>query len=341
MAARELWGQMYDTCDPVSKEISVVLKHLTTEGKTKDGSDTDYMSYFDSAVAEKYLLEIYLPSEGNTDYSLWFDKDGLTAKMTGDPTCSVLPILVKTTKDQDGQDVAIKTYYTSFKLNITKEANDTESDFKQILLTFLRSKMYVLNGLIGENNEAYESDLVPFAGGKKAAISSASLIDRGNVSTVTEDSVPIKAEDHPASKDNYYKYCFIDTTKNYKTFIKLIWQEKYVKESDIHKHWTKSGTYNEYFSTNPNPGNNENVSFTNSWVAQLMTSEGNAFTTMGALSSRVDEKLKGNESCFYVNSLGTKFFTRFAENARKIVSLDGTQIGNTNIVLRPMMYVIE
>ena len=132
MEARNLWGQMYDTCDPISKETNIVLKHLTTEGKTKDGSDVDYMSYFDPSVSEKYLLEIYLPTEGDTDYSLWFDKDGLTGKMSDTPTCSVLPILVKTTKDQEGQDVAIKTYYASFKLNIAKESNDTESDFAQL-----------------------------------------------------------------------------------------------------------------------------------------------------------------------------------------------------------------
>ena len=338
MAARELWGQMYDTCDPVSKEISVVLKHLTTEGKTKDGSDTDYMSYFDSAVAEKYLLEIYLPSEGNTDYSLWFDKDGFAGKMSGTPTCSVLPILVKTTK---GQDVAIKTYYASFKLNIAKEANDTESDFKQILLNFLRSKMYVLNGLIGENNEAYESDLVPFAGGTKANIDTLSMYTSYTQTPVIKDgsnSTAISTGDHPASKDAYYKNCFINISKSYKTFIKLKWQEKKQRGEAIYKHTPNNQS--KWYDTVQNSYNNNGTN--TGWVvAKPMTSEGDAFTTTGALSSRVDEKSQGNESCFYVNSLGVKFFTNFAKNARKIVSLDGTQIGDTNIVLRPMMYVIE
>lgn len=329
--ARELWGQMYDTCDPVSKDISIVLKHLTTEGKTKDGSDVDYMSYFDPSVSEKYLLEIYLPSEGNTDYSLWFDNDGLTGKMSGSPTCSVLPVLVKTTKDQEGQDVAIKTYYASFKLNIAKESNDTESDFKQLLLTFLRSKMYVLNGLIGENNEAYVSDLVHFEGGKKETTSYI-MVDNSYTEVITQDSVATNATHHPASIDAYYKNSFIDTSKNYKTFIKLKWQPKYKKGGQIFT--DNTGTY--YGSIwNGRWG-------TSYYKAELISpNEGNAFGTTGALAQRVDEKEQSNESCFYVNSLGTKFFTKFAANARKIVSLDGTQIGDANIVLRPMMYVIE
>lgn len=330
--ARNLWGQMYDTCDPVSKETNIVLKHLTTEGRTKDGSDVDYMPYFDPSVSEKYLLEIYLPSEGNTDYSLWFDNEGLTGKMSDNPTCSVLPILVKTTKDQSGQDVAIKTYYASFKLNIAKESNDTESDFKQILLNFLRSKMYVLNGLIGENNEAYESDLIPFEGGKKEATSWIS-VDNSQTEVMTQDSVATNATHHPASKDTYYKNSFIDESKNYKTFIKLKWQPKSVKDGQT-IYVDGAGKY-------------YNLSFTGRWdslyrrAVSMSPNEGSAFDTTGALSQRVDEKEQSNESYFYVNSLGTKFFTRFAENARKIVSLDGTQIGDVNIVLRPMMYVIE
>lgn len=327
--ARDLWGQMYDTCDPVSKDISIVLKHLTIEGKTKDGSDVDYMSYFDPSVSEKYLLEIYLPSEGDTDYSLWFDKDGLTGKMSDSPTCSVLPVLVKTTKDQEGQDVAIKTYYASFKLNIAKESNGTESDFKQILLTFLRSKMYVLNGLIGENNEAYESDLIPFEGGKKENTSWIA-VDNLNTEVITQDSVPTSADHHPASKDTYYKNSFIDTSKNYKTFIKLKWQPKYKKGGQIYTNGQL------YF------GSPANGCWNSSYYRVVrIPDEGSAFGTTGALSQRVDEKEQSNESYFYVNSLGVKFFTRFAENARKIVSLDGTQIGNANIILRPMMYVIE
>lgn len=331
--ARDLWGQMYDTCDPVSKDISIVLKHLTTEGKTKDGSDVDYMSYFDPSVSEKYLLEIYLPSEGDTDYSLWFDKDGLTGKMSDSPTCSVLPVLVKTTKDQEGQDVAIKTYYASFKLNIAKESNDTESDFKQILLTFLRSKMYVLNGLIGENNEAYESDLIPFEGGKKENTSWITVDTTPNVEVIVNSSVATSAAHHPASKDVYYKNSFIDESKNYKTFIKLKWQPKSVKDGQT-IYVDGAGKY-------------YNTPFNGRWdslyrrAVSMSPNEGYAFGTTGALSQRVDEKEQSNESYFYVNSLGTKFFTRFAENARKIVSLDGTQIGNANIVLRPMMYVIE
>lgn len=328
--ARDLWGQMYDTCDPVSKDISIVLKHLTTEGKTKDGSDVDYMSYFDPSVSEKYLLEIYLPSEGDTDYSLWFDKDGLTGKMSDSPTCSVLPVLVKTTKDQEGQDVAIKTYYASFKLNIAKESNDTESDFKQILLTFLRSKMYVLNGLIGENNEAYESDLISFEGGKKENTSWIA-VDNLNTEVITQDSVPTSAAHHPASKDAYYKNSFIDTSKNYKTFIKLKWQPKYKKGGRIYTNGQL------YFGSQVN-GRWDSIYYR---VVPMSPDEGSAFGTTGALSQRVDEKEQSNESYFYVNSLGVKFFTRFAENARRIVSLDGTQIGNANIVLRPMMYVIE
>lgn len=329
--ARNLWGQMYDTCDPASKETNIILKHLTTEGRTKDGSDVDYMPYFDPSVSEKYLLEIYLPSEGNIDYSLWFDNDGLTGKMSGTPTCSVLPILVKTTKDQNDQDVAIKTYYASFKLNIAKESNDTESDFKQILLNFLRSKMYVLNGLIGENNEAYESDLIPFEGGKKEATTWIQ-VDGSNTEVMTQDSVATNATHHPASKDAYYKNSFIDTSKNYKTFIKLKWQPKYKKDGQI---IYTDGT--KYYNTTWN-GRLDSLYRR----AVLMSpNEGNAFGTTGVLSQRVDEKEQSNESYFYVNSLGVKFFTRFAENARKIVSLDGTQIGDAIIVLRPMMYVIE
>lgn len=333
MEARNLWGQMYDTCDPISKETNIVLKHLTTEGKTKDGSDVDYMSYFDPSVSEKYLLEIYLPTEGDTDYSLWFDKDGLTGKMSDTPTCSVLPILVKTTKDQEGQDVAIKTYYASFKLNIAKESNDTESDFKQILLNFLKSKMYVLNGLIGENNEAYESDLIPFAGGAKKTMTSIP-VEYGNANVMTDDSVATSAAHHPASNDAYYKNSFIDTGKNYKTFIKLKWQPKY-KRDLLWPIYSLNGTYYTY--------NYQNKSNQTSYYKAVLISpsEGNAFGPTGALSLRVDEKEESNESCFYVNSLGTKFFTRFAANARKIVSLDGTQIGDANLVLRPMMYVIE
>lgn len=330
MAVRNLWGQMYDTCDPVSKETNIVLKYLTTEGKTKDGSDTDYKVYFDPSVSEKYLLEIYLPTEGDTDYSLWFDKDGLTGKMSGTPTCSVLPILVKTTKDQEGQDVAIKTYYASFKLNIAKESNDTESDFKQILLTFLKSKIYVLNGLIGENNEAYESDLIPFAGGAKVNTSNLTVDGTGGTLIIQDDSVATSAAHHPASKDAYYKNSFIYTDKNYKTFIKLNWQPKYKKGGQI---FTDGQNYFSSYWNDRSP--------TQYYIAIRMPDEGNAFNTTNALSLRVDEKESSNESCFYVNSLGTKFFTRFAANARKIVSLDGTQIGDANIVLRPMMYVIE
>lgn len=330
--ARDLWGQMYDTCDPVSKDISIVLKHLTTEGKTKDGSDVDYMSYFDPSVSEKYLLEIYLPSEGDTDYSLWFDKDGLTGKMSDSPTCSVLPVLVKTTKDQEGQDVAIKTYYASFKLNIAKESNDTESDFKQILLTFLRSKMYVLNGLIGENNEAYESDLIPFEGGKKENTSWITVDTTPNVEVIVNSSVATSAAHHPASKDVYYKNSFINTNKNYKTFIKLKWQPKSVRGAQI-----LTDNTGKFYSV----GWNGRYGSSYYKAEPMNPNEGSAFGTTGALSQRVDEKEQSNESYFYVNSLGAKFFTRFAENARKIVSLDGTQIGNANIVLRPMMYVIE
>lgn len=330
---RKLWGQMYDTCDPVSKDINIVLKHLTTEGKTKDGSDVDYMPYFDPSVSEKYLFEIYLPSEGDTDYSLWFDNDGLTEKMSGSPTCSVLPVLVKTTKDQEGQDVAIKTYYASFKLNIAKESNDTESDFKQILLNFLRSKMYALNGLIGENNEAYESDLIPFEGGKKETTSWITVDTNTSTEIITQESTPTSAVHHPASKDTYYKNSFIDESKNYKTFIKFKWQPKSVKDGQV----IYVDGAGKYYS----------LPFNGRWDSLLRRAvpmnptEGSAFGTTGALSQRVDEKEQSNESYFYVNSLGTKFFTRFAENARKIVSLDGTQIGNANIVLRPMMYVIE
>ena len=330
--ARDLWGQMYDTCDPVSKDISIVLKHLTTEGKTKDGSDVDYLSYFDPSVSEKYLLEIYLPSESDTDYSLWFDEVGLTEKMSGNPTCSVLPILVKTTKDQNGQDVAIKTYYASFKLNIAKESNDTESDFKQILLNFLRSKMYALNGLIGENNEAYESDLIPFEGGKKETTSWIT-VDSQQTEVMTQDSVATNATHHPASKDVYYKNSFIDTSKNYKTFIKLKWQPKY-KRSPTGQIYTQNGAYYGWQQKG-------RVGTLYYKIQLISPNEGDAFGTTGALSQRVDEKEQSNESYFYVNSLGVKFFTRFAENARKIVSLDGTQIGNANIILRPMMYVIE